>query len=202
MSKPISKKFKVSIIVIGSICCIGYIASFKHSVRNLAYAGYYWLFKFDHFSSGDKVYASKSFMNQTQFGALGLFRLMRPLTSDQLEIMDQLTEPYLHIDKRHIDSNAKPILVRCDKYLVKEKMKIQHSAYIGDYIKSEYLPIAAMVNEGQQGTVNTIFYAIKPNPRILTNFEINRYTLPANYTWADSTFYIIPFNVSNKDIKM
>jgi hypothetical protein len=141
-------------------------------------------------------------MNQTQFGALGLFRLMRPLTSDQLEIMDQLTEPYLHIDKRHIDSNAKPILVRCDKYLVKEKMKIQHSAYIGDYIKSEYLPIAAMVNEGQQGTVNTIFYAIKPNPRILTNFEINRYTLPANYTWADSTFYIIPFNVSNKDIKM
>ncbi|GAA4093210.1 hypothetical protein [Mucilaginibacter panaciglaebae] len=202
MNKPISKKFKVSIIVIASICCIGYIASFNHSVKNLAYTGYYWLFKFDHFSSGDRVYASVNCMNQTQFGALALFRLMRPLTLDELKLMDQFTEPNLHIDKRHINSNGKPILVRCDKYLLKEKMKIQHSTYLGTYIKANYLAIAAIDGNHKNTTVNTIFFAIKPNPLVLANYEINNYTLPINYTWADSTLYIIPFDVSNKDIKM
>jgi hypothetical protein len=199
-----SKKIKVSIIVIASICFIGYIASFNDFVNDLEYTGYYWLFKFDHFSSGDKIYASGSFVDDKKATAIPLYRIMRPLTSDELNDMDEFKKSQLHINEHNIDLNAKPIAVWCHKWLIKSGMEAQHSSFIGTYWGSNYLGIKGEDKNHNPRILHTIFFAIKPNQRVFLDHgdEIYKEELPVNYTWADSTFYIIPFAAANKNRRM
>lgn len=200
MKKPIFKTIKVTAIVIAFICCIIYIASFNQTIRSLAYTGYYWLFKFDHFNTGSKMYASNNFINDNKSNGLVLYRIMRPLTSEELRSMDTFEKSKLNIDEDHINAEAKPLAVSCNKWLTKSGMKLQHSSYVGTYLDSKYLAINGTDKDHNPVILHMLFYAINPNQHVFVdNGRIYKNELPVNYTWADSTLYLPAMFVAKKD---
>lgn len=204
MSRSLFRKVKIIIIAIISICCIGYIASFNNYVNDLGYTAYYLLFKLDHFSLGDKIYASNSFITDKTATAIPLGRIMRPLTADELNDMDQFQKYQLHINEKNIDPNAKPLMVWCHRWLTRSGMVAQHSSHIGIYLGSDYLGMKGEDKNHNPRILHTIFYAIKPVKGVFLDHgeDIYNKELPVNYTWADSTYYVISFAATKQNVKM
>lgn len=172
------------------------LISFNRTTQNLFHIAYYYTFEFDHFNENDKVFASENFIKNKDFNSIRLYRLMRPLTLAELNTIDEYASN-LNIKKDQTTLAGETILISCSKYFEKNKMNIRHSAYIGLYLKCDILNVFAL---NTKIPIKAMFYAIQPNKAILTEDYIYKSSLPVNYTWADSTFYVVPFEISNKEL--
>ncbi|MES2807035.1 MAG: hypothetical protein V4619_00320 [Bacteroidota bacterium] len=197
-----SKRNTILAIIVG-VLILGYAAFyFIRPVKDLAYTGYYWLFKWDHFNKGDKMYASKKFIKADKsITIIGIFKLMRPLTLDELTHLDPFLADKIHLDEKKINPNAEPILVYCHKGFSREKMNAQPSTYIGTYLGSSYLSMEGEDANRNKVNFKTIFFKIKPNKNIFLDNEgyLSKYELPPNYIGVDSTLYIFPFDAANTE---
>lgn len=199
MSTTSKKKSKKGwLIAIGTIIVLIATSLLNIKVRNIVFCGYYYIFKFDHFSEGDDVYASKTPFQNKQINAIGIYRLMRPLQPEELEKTDRYSRLDINIDKDSAyNVNGSQVAVTCFKYFTLDKMRKEHSSLIGSYIDCKLLDV--FIDDKKQKRLKSVFYSIIPNEKLVESGIIYFPRLPVNYTWVDSTLYIIPANVSNKD---
>jgi|GEM_PF-2791575 len=193
------KSKKGWLIVIGAILIALLAISFSNiKIRNRIYLGYYYIFKFDHFSEGDDIYVSKSLFQNKQANAIPLFRLMRPLQPDELNKIERYSRLDINIDKdAAYNVNDSPVAIPCYKYFTVRKIEAEHSALIGSYIDCKTFNV--FIDDKKQKKLKNIFYSIIPNKAVVEDEPIYFLNLPVNYTWVDSTLYVLPSDISNKN---
>ena len=172
------KSWLVSISIVILIFIIGYLNF------NKVYVAYAYLFKIDHFNAGDKMYANQN-------GAIGLCRIIRPLTDADIDTMQVSDTEKLRLQLSLKDLPG-PYFINVEDYV----STVEKSNYIGKYIGHEFLKTIA--TNKKMVIVNML--AFKPNAKAIgTTDIIHEFKLPHGYTWANNTYYLYADIVSNKE---
>jgi hypothetical protein len=131
--------------------------------------------KENHFTPGDKMYAANLLKRKDNINSIGLFRLIRPLNTNE------------KLDGEYV--------IRCDKAIFKDSLTKYKTAFIGEYLDHKVLYIKALDNK----MVFANFYGIRPNPQAFLEGYFDQSRLPKGYTWADNSLYVISYDVTDKE---
>lgn len=157
---------------------------------NWVVVGYEYVFKFDHFSEGQKIYLPKRnpFNHNRPIQTVVLMKLIKPLNEREIDTM-LISDRQKTILKAKIDPSAKPYLINAGDVV----RCFDKSSLVGTYAGHDVERVMSNVNT--LVFVNT--YIIKPDTKAL---EVQNYhDLPEGYTWANNNYYIAPVLVSNED---
>jgi hypothetical protein len=164
-----------------ALACIVLLSGLVYFNLNRLYVTYEYLFKLEHFSSGDKLYLVRP------EHAFDLMRLVRPLTEDEIDKMD-ISDAEKAVLNLKIASGLKPYLLYTRDYITADA---KHS-FVAYYISHDVMHTMTM----EKTLVLTNVFAIKP-----TKSSLNLYTsdswgentkIPKGYTYANDTYYIYP----------
>lgn len=165
------------------------------------YLAYYYVVKFDHFNYGDKVYINKDyFSTYKKATGIGFYRLIRPLKDEEIDtilFMSDLKKNSL----KHLNKSLKNYAIECKVFIDKDSLGKYKTTNVGTYIDHKILNIKGFDENRKEFTGLVHFYSVKPNKKILyidpfPQFDNNEF--PRNYTWANDTLYLMPFNLRSK----
>lgn len=139
------------------------------------------------------MYVSDELFNDKNSTAIGLYRIVRPLTEKDIDKL-AINNYEKIIKKKSLDPQAKSYALDVDKYFSESDLTAIKSAYIGLYQGREVLDIKI----GDQ-TVFSNFYKIEPYNKVFSDTHYDG-ELPKNYTWADNQLYILAVDVTNEDL--
>jgi hypothetical protein len=122
---------------------------------------HYYNSKHNHFSKGDKGYAYKYFVSDVSTVKLPLMRLIKSTTSSEFR------------------------LISSGKTIVDDSLEKYKSSYIGTYIDYKFLPYMWKNKENMR-----CIYSINPNWKAINRNDSIPETLPKNFVFADSSFYL------------
>ena len=185
-------KYKKWIIAF-SILCIIALGYFK---LNYLVMGYYYVFKFDHFEAGDKVYIAQTYFNDKSVNALGTMELIRPLTKADLDTMGYTFKEKLTITPQ-INDSLKPYLSHLGPSFDIDKMKQYKSGFIGTFKGYKITYVKDISNKHY---VRALYAIIEPNKKVFDKDYSFTYAPPKNYTLADSNIYVVPFYISRNEL--
>jgi hypothetical protein len=181
------KKLLIGASILFVILCL---AAYNFDVIRTTYN---YMFNTPHFEKGDNVYAPESYFDpKDEGGAITIYRLIRPLTSQEID--DDLSAVFSERKKERLKEkshiNEKPYLISVGVGYLKDKMLKQHTALLGTYLDkvSMYVKIKEIKYEGTE-----LFFTIKPNMNNIEMGPAPYSVIPESYTLADSDYYISPF---------
>jgi hypothetical protein len=185
-----SKSLKIWLISIGClVIAIAYLYIFQ---LNLLYVSYYYIAA-DHFDQGDKIYMKANFINDHQNNAEELWQLVRPITAtDTLNI--EVDTGKMIVKTSVLNSSLKTYMISCRTAIYKDSLKKYKTASFGQFTGHHIY--YAKATDNSYVLIN--FFSVSIDKRICVNHS-ERFELPANYTFADSSFYMPSWLVSNKE---
>ena len=181
---PNTKNNKIKAIIIGFSAML-LLAIVGYFNQNLVYTGYYYLFKTDSFSAGDKMYSP--YRKKIQ-----LWRLIRPINKDDIDTM-QISDTEKLRWQLGLDDSLKPYIINVGDYVsVSDK-----SSYIGTYIDHEFARAIAYDTK-KMGFVNV--FSLKPDKGKLhkNEYVLEDERVPKDYTWANNLYYVPAVLISKK----
>ena len=192
-NKKIRRTTKIWLFSIVSLAIIiTYLILFQ---RNWLYVSYYYITA-DHFNKGDKIYVKTDFIKDRQVNAEELWRLIRPVTAaDTLNI--EADTGKMVVRTSILNSSLKAYMIPCKTFIDKESLKKYKTASFGRFT-GHYI-YNAKATDNSYVLIN--FFSVAIDKRICSNYS-ERFELPPNYTFADSSFYIPSWNVTNKQFKI
>jgi len=170
-----SKYTKKAKLVLGAAALLVVLALFFFTPLKWRIYHFYENLKDNHFTPGDKMYAANLLRRKDSINSIGLFRLIRPLNKNE------------KLDGEYV--------IRCDKIIYKDSLIKYKTAFIGEYLNHKVLYIKTVDNK----KVFTNFYGIKPNAQAFLEGYFDQSRLPKGYTWADSSLYVISYDVTDKE---
>ncbi|MDR6944691.1 hypothetical protein [Mucilaginibacter pocheonensis] len=134
----------------------------------------------DKVKPGDKLYAEKRVVTDTASRMVFLFRLIRPINSDDIDRM-KIAEWKKDKLKMKIDSSLKSKMLTAPGIFYQDSLLKYKTGFLGTYIKKDSVE--------EYGGFGQHWYAIKPNFKLIRKHYL-KFEMPAGYTLADSDYYI------------
>jgi hypothetical protein len=183
---------KYSILLIAFICIIA--ASIFVFKNERAYATYLYLFKYEHFSPGDKLYYRFAKGLKGSSDVFKLYRSIRPINEHDIDSMETDPETRAKI-KLTIDHTLQPYLIESPDELTIPAP----GSFIGNYITHEIKRVR--FHGGLMGFDN--MYSLSPNTNNLKidTYSLNYPDLPKGYVWADNIYYLPGIIFSKEPVK-
>lgn len=150
-----TKKRKIiTFISIAIIFLVGFAVYNKDLIK-----AHYYDIKYNHFKTGDRVYAYKKFISPFS-SKIDLYRLAKSATT------------------------ADNMLIKSGNVLMSDSMRKYKSSYLGTYLKREF-----RFYDSQKGKQIQLLISIIPNNKILLALPGKGQALPVGYNYIDSNYY-------------
>lgn len=165
-SKKFNNKRKAIWIIIGCLAVL--IALFFYN--KVLIKAYYYDFKSNHLSKGDKVYAKDVFLNDKPSETLSFFRLAKSTTSSKI------------------------LILRTKKEIVNDSLHKYKTACIATYIDNVFVPATFHDRKGM-----TNMFAVLPNWKMTKGANALYNDMPEGYEFFDNNFYIYQLFVTDNE---